>query len=188
MIRVIFLSVLFATWCEARIGDTLEECEARYGEPIEVKEVNERYRGALSGRHLFEFDGLNISAQFDKDGRCVYVTYSNRVEEPRAGLRKLSREQCERLLKLNGAGQQWTPREGKSDVRDGEHVKQTTIVEAWERKDGQVLAWYKEMKAAKKKGRPMIRYSMSVFGCRTADFDALLQELNRKAVPKPGAD
>ena len=102
------------TWGEGRIGETLEECMARYGEPVRIEEPFERYRGSLSGFHEFKSGDLKVLCQFDAAGRCLYLTYYKVAVQPQQGVQKLSPEESNDLFEQNGAGQKWLEREGKN--------------------------------------------------------------------------
>lgn len=74
-----------------RIGETLEQCTARYGDPV-MERVNS------AG---FEKNGIRILVDFREDGRAASILYMQ------AG--GFSEQEVERLLKLNGGGQRWIP-------------------------------------------------------------------------------
>lgn len=77
--RSVLLAVLFGAFLAqtsfARLGATLDECELRYGKPVEILKPD----GVLSQGHVF---------MFDSDGYRVWVTLRNKWVDS-IGYRKL---------------------------------------------------------------------------------------------------
>ena len=89
----LFLLLLAAPLASARLGETPEQCIARYGEPsIVVDDGNTAYH---------KKNGLAITVDF-RDGKAVEIDYS--VD---GILGKLTQEQINALLDLIGEGQKW---------------------------------------------------------------------------------
>jgi len=77
----------------ARIGETLEQCVERYGEPVRHDE---------GGIYVFFKGGMSIRCFFHKD-KCWSISFL------RADLRDLSRDEISTLLERNGGDQKWVP-------------------------------------------------------------------------------
>lgn len=87
---------------DAKIGETKEECKARYQEAGR----------SLRFDNLFSKGGLNTDCSFDLEGKCVVVSYRilfvGSVAEAALGARpRFTAEQVQKLMKLNCGGSEW---------------------------------------------------------------------------------
>lgn len=93
---IFFLTSLAGATLQARLGETLAQCEARYGEPSK----------GLDGNSInFRKDGMVITVEHWA-GKCVEITYCR--EEP------LPLAEIERLLEVNAV-----------PTADGKWIKQS---------------------------------------------------------------
>lgn len=94
---IFFLTSLAGATLQARVGETIAQCEARYGEPSK----------ALDGNTInFLKDGMVITVEHWA-GKCVQITYCR--EEP------LPIDEIELILEVNAvttADGKWTKRSG----------------------------------------------------------------------------
>jgi hypothetical protein len=90
------LAVMLPTWSWARLGETPEQCEARYGAPIEV--TNTRMPYASVTIITYGKDDVFIMAVFHR-GNAQHISF--RKQTP------LSQAELNALLKANGEGRPW---------------------------------------------------------------------------------
>ncbi len=96
---ILLLILLLPALAQARLGETHEQCVARYGSPTE--EIPDFAIGSMKVLgSIFQKDGLEIFAIF-VDGRAIQVAYSRR---PAADL---PAAQIQTLLTDNAAGETW---------------------------------------------------------------------------------
>jgi hypothetical protein len=103
MKALLLLSVLISLSSPAlaRIGETPEQCEARYGKPVKTLEKGLR-RGAV-----YEKAGLQIQCEFH-DNKCEYI-YFKHLENNADGSKKFFAEsELEILRDANSGGKEWT--------------------------------------------------------------------------------
>jgi hypothetical protein len=105
VVAAAIVRLLVPPMAAARLGETIGECDARYGKPTQVE------AGAVladSVERTYFKDGFTIKALF-VDGRAVTISYLH----PSA----FTDEQVTKLLKNNAHGQEWdeTPN-GSSNV------------------------------------------------------------------------
>lgn len=93
--------LLLPTLAPARLGETYEQCVARYGKPTE--EVPALTVGSLKaqGAIFHTKDNLEVFAIFH-DGQAIQIAYSR---QPAADL---PAEQIQTLLADNSVGEKWT--------------------------------------------------------------------------------
>lgn len=91
--------IWFATPLQARLGETLAECSARYGEPLE----------ANSTPLVWTKAGMRISAWFTQDGQCEKISYQ-KITEPKS----FTSTEIEVLMDANRNNRTWKP--SKSDA------------------------------------------------------------------------
>jgi carbohydrate-selective porin OprB len=84
----------------ARLGETVAQCEARYG-PDLYDNPNEGW---------YEKNGINVHADF-RDGAAVKIVYWKKSEEL-FSRPKLSDLQVAEILKANSGGQEWMEVDG----------------------------------------------------------------------------
>ena len=83
---------------QARLGETVEQCEARYGKAVR--------RDAMAHRLTFEKNGILIRAWFFA-GKCQEIRFSNIQESPTIAREPLSQDEIEILLKASSGGRKW---------------------------------------------------------------------------------
>ena len=90
--KTISLTFLIFLWlgagAQARIGETLEECIKRYGEPVQREETKTL---------IFQKSGISINCGF-REGRCVQITYQKIDTKAR-----LNNREVEILRAANGS-------------------------------------------------------------------------------------
>ncbi len=86
----------------ARLGESLEECKARYGEPYEVLQE--------SSTACFNKAGLTVIIQFDK-GRAAGIVFHKKKEAGETVIAPLSDTELVALLASNSGGATWVERE-----------------------------------------------------------------------------
>ena len=111
-VRIPAILLVFSTSIFARIGETLDQCAARYGK-AKVTET---------GSYEFLKGDFDVEATFDK-GICVEITYSLENDKP------IPLPKIQECLTENSGAVEWT----LADVEDG-----TT----WETTDGKLRAIY----------------------------------------------
>lgn len=102
MKRIGMLSLMLSLVAHAKIGETKEQCKARYQDPIRVNRFD----------NMFAKKGLNTDCTFDDDGRCVRVSYQiifNGAIPAQKGVKipKFTDAQVMKLLALNSGGSEW---------------------------------------------------------------------------------
>ncbi len=102
------LFITLTTPALARIGETREQCDARYGKPVEVRD----------GLHatIYNKAGLIIACVFHED-KCEYIEYA--TDKEAAGGRPLTVSDTEKkvLMEANSNGSVWT--NTRDDVETG---------------------------------------------------------------------
>lgn len=97
MKTIVLALLLLTSAVHARLGETPQECQVRYGVPIRVD--------AAQKALFFSKAGLQIMAQF-RDGRCVSLTFAK--PEGDLGVReKLSEAERETLMEANVGARKW---------------------------------------------------------------------------------
>lgn len=115
-----FLFLMLAispTW--ARLGETAEECDARYGKPTTVEKESDGIpnRTYQYGDFLVKvafIDGKSVCEEFKKTGKNL-----------------LTMEEAQRLLEVNKQGSDWVLKDDLDDATP----------ESWMRVDGDAKAW-----------------------------------------------
>jgi hypothetical protein len=88
---ITILTVLaLSTLAHARIGETVAQCDARYGELV-------RFPDANGDRH-YNKNGFAVFASFSKDGKCAAIFYCKLNDE------KISALELKALMRANGKG------------------------------------------------------------------------------------
>jgi hypothetical protein len=115
----------------ARLGETPEQCEERYGSPSITKKEPE---GFLPGVTLavYQKAGLAISVIFYK-GTAGFVFFEKSEKNALGNAKELSLPEIEALLKANGGGKKW--RVALPTIRG-------PLGNAWELDDGSATAEY----------------------------------------------
>jgi hypothetical protein len=126
-------AVLECSTATARIGETLEECEARYGEVTPTTPAPEHFpEGCVM--HGFEKAGMTVAVTIH-DSKVVQIMFW-KIEKDAAGKpQPLDAIEIKTLLDANGGGQEWEEAPANEIPPD---------TEAWYTKldDGVVLATY----------------------------------------------
>jgi hypothetical protein len=117
-----FLSIAFLLLCnsyaQARIGETLEECRARYGKEASDKDV----------AYIFIKDEFKLRVYFE-EGKCVKVSYEKVDPKSEWNFKPLTNEEVDSFLKDNSGGKEW--------VKISDDPMKT-----WKLKDDSVRAFY----------------------------------------------
>lgn len=111
----------FASTAVARIGETLEQCQVRYGKGIPA-----------DGRFLFRKAGFYIIIEF-YDGKADMIAF-RKVEKNILGISApISDNEIQNLLKQNGGGQTW------------KKAEEVMFDSGWRTEDEKLLAAYSMM-------------------------------------------
>lgn len=97
--QLLTLIVLTAMTSLARIGETLDECKARYGDP-----VNASGDGTDA---MFNKNGIIVAVEFT-DNKADFVMYAKEKTNVVGIGEKFSNAEVETLLKSNGGDRQWS--------------------------------------------------------------------------------
>ncbi len=89
----------------ARLGETPEQCEERYGTPNKTKKEP---AGSLPGTTLARYQkaGLEITVLFYV-GKAAFIVFQKPEENAYGNANELSLPEIEVLLKANGGGKKW---------------------------------------------------------------------------------
>lgn len=109
----------------ARIGESEDQCDTRYGKPSFGKELNVR---------LYTKAGLELGVIF-RGGKAGILFVNHSEKDILNTPKELSETEIETLLKANSGGVEWK----KSNV--GGFMKKS-----WETEDGKILAAYDPLK------------------------------------------
>lgn len=107
------LGLMLMSLAEAKIGETKDECKARYQEVGRLQRFD----------NLFTKGGMNTDCTFDSEGKCAVVSYRilflGSVAEASLGARpRFTAEQTQKLLKLNCGGSEWEKIKGEPGGSD----------------------------------------------------------------------
>jgi hypothetical protein len=94
----------------AVLDTTVEECNRRYGEPVEAPYTFED-RGQQRTRYTYHWAGILVRAVFggtnDTDIRCVGLDYERIPSERGTGENKMIAAEIDHILALNANGSLW---------------------------------------------------------------------------------
>jgi len=123
----ILLLLLFSTpSVYGRIGETPQQCKARYGDPVHL-DAKTKNAGFIKA-------GFNISATFKGDGGVCSIIYIEKSKKDILGTsEEISDIELKTFLKANGGGSEWRETEGAW----------TAIT--WITKDGLITAQYDKL-------------------------------------------
>ncbi len=109
MKALLLLSVLIslASSALARIGETREQCEARYGKPLKIEEEDQAFR--------YRKAGFNVTCIF-RAGACVHIGFSH-VADAENEVAPITEPEITTLLNANAGGKPWAKDE-KSSKRE----------------------------------------------------------------------
>ena len=121
----LFISILFivSSAAYARIGETLQQCIERYGQPIKT---------TPEGMILFSKSGLYVFVHFFEE-KADAIAFRKVEEDALQTPAEISQNEIDLLLSSNGQGHEWKKREVIS--MDSE----------WETDDGKIIATYGTM-------------------------------------------
>lgn len=85
----ITLLLALSTFASARIGETEAQCEARYGESVDV---------GKSGARYYSKNGIFLSVKFNSRGKAYRLIYSNAPSDD------MSVSHAQILVEANGSG------------------------------------------------------------------------------------
>jgi hypothetical protein len=121
-VMAMLVLLAFATTATARIGETLAQCQTRYGKEIRTTD----------GLSIFIKAGFYIMVQF-YEGKVDSILF-RKVEQNILGIPvEISPNEVQNLLKQNGGGQVW------------KETNEIIIGSSWATEDGNVLAGYRAM-------------------------------------------
>lgn len=143
------------------IGNTEDECRAKYGNPVSDKV---QVPGAQKGV-VFEKGGMRITVGFF-DGKAESMTYQKIKELTQLLQPQLTEAEFAPLLEVNGGGQQWEKKSGLGGLS------------YWARADGKVSGRYNQFQHE-------FNICTTAFGERAAKENAArikkqAEELNKK--------
>ena len=94
----------------AVLDTTVDECNRRYGEPVEAPYAFE-YHGQHRTRYIYHWRGILVIAVFvgtrDTDLRCASVYYERLPSVSSIGENKMTAAEIENILTLNDGGSPW---------------------------------------------------------------------------------
>lgn len=116
----------------ARIGETPEQCQARYGEPVKADKDNEDRQ--------FLKDDILITVKFYK-GQADYIFFESKKMVSPAQLKGLSDSEVQGLLDANGGARSWirSKPDHSPDYKPGKNILNYGPAKWWT-KDGMLLA------------------------------------------------
>jgi hypothetical protein len=98
--KTLILTILAGLVClaSARLGETPEQCIARYGELIRVEKDR--------NLHCYRKNGINIEIRF-KDGKAGSIDFFKEASAPNGGTAPLSVLETAALMTANDGGSKW---------------------------------------------------------------------------------
>jgi len=94
----------------AVLDTTVEECNRRYGDPVEDP-YDFEYRGQHRTRYIYHWRGILVIAVFvgtnDTDIRCAGLDYERIPSVRSTGVNKMTAAEIENILALNANGSPW---------------------------------------------------------------------------------
>lgn len=97
---VAILAIAFSEHAEARLGWTMQQCEAKYGPAKIIVQTGHAFKDS-SVEASFDFEGWNIRiAWFPGTDKAQYIKYTSTSP-------KMTREQLDAILTSNADGQEW---------------------------------------------------------------------------------
>jgi hypothetical protein len=102
------LSCALALPCHARLGETAEECEARYGAPTMTKDAPKTIDAPGATTSAYEKAGLRIIATIYQ-GKVGSIFFEKIKENALGKSVEFSNAEVSALLEANGGGNEWTP-------------------------------------------------------------------------------
>jgi len=121
-LAILTLSVILTTPAFARLGDTPEQCNQRYG----AKYTEKGGEGFWTAERIYEINGIRLTLRFlpapDGTTKAAYIDY-----KPVRG--KMSEVQIQTLLET--VAKEWTP---LTELRDEKKIETKTALEAGKNK------------------------------------------------------
>jgi len=111
LLSFILLSLLFSPLANARVGETKEQCEKRYGKAL----------GNEGEMYFYQKAGLDISVEFNK-GVADFIYYLKSQKDKIGQPEKLSDNEVQLLIESNKASGEW------------EKVKSLSLYTLWHNK------------------------------------------------------
>lgn len=98
---LLLLAVALPSIAAARIGETVEQCAKRYGEPAEVT------KGKLTAMHTYDCGPVIVTCSFFR-GTCTAITYTPILKDRIEGkLGAFTAKQAQDLMRANGGSTKW---------------------------------------------------------------------------------
>jgi hypothetical protein len=143
LIVLIVVLLAFASQVEARLGETMEQCEKRYGKPTSSEEF-----GGIQGL-AFKKNDFTIRV-FIINGKCGMISYEKEGELIN---KPLSKEEIEKFLSSNSQDFEWEVKDtmGEAYSTSDELLMQDLMRDAmkcirWRRRDG-AIAFYNKLES-----------------------------------------
>jgi hypothetical protein len=154
----LLLAVVLPQVAASKVGETLEQSMARYGEeqPLERTDTALFKKSRL---HAFSSDGLRVVVEI-LGGKVVATTFSCEKSHAAKRAPSMQRELIEKLVKVNGDGVGWR------------RIAGSTTVSHWARRDGKMSAVYDPL------DYHLVLYSTEV-------DDSVVEDSIAKPVPTP---
>ena len=115
----LLLLVAFTSSAFARLGETLQQCEQRYGKPAQSDATS----------LTFQKSGFFLIVYFF-EGKCDKITY-RKVEQNALGKGvEISDNELSQLMQLNAGGRQW------------KKINLISMDKVWQTEDGEIFAKY----------------------------------------------
>ena len=100
LLRVTVLSVLCASQAHARLGWTMQQCEAKYGPAKVIVKTGHEFKNS-SVEAVFNYQDWRIRvAWFPGSNQAQFIKYSAKAS-------KMTKEQLDAILASNSDGQKW---------------------------------------------------------------------------------
>lgn len=117
---LILASLMLACPALGRIGETVDQCSARYGNPIRIDPA--------TGFHSYQRGGMDIICKFT-EGKCALIVFTHSQRDALGHGTALTADEIDALLVANSAGKAWNKR-------------LTAPGQSWSLSDGSALAQY----------------------------------------------
>ena len=123
-ILILVVSIVSIAASQARLGETKEQCTARYGPAIKVNRETDSL--------FFRKNGLTVMASF-YEGKCHSIAYIKVETDALGQTAEFSDVEKTALMEANSAGKAWSKR------------KAISLNSEWESDGGAVLAVYETL-------------------------------------------
>lgn len=139
---------VFALYGSARMGETREQCEKRYGAGTVVTNWSDGIGAETWAEVMYRKGDFVLKVHFYK-GKAILVGYLKVTED---GKTELSKTEIETLLKANSEGKKWNEVDfvkaamvATNGLARTEIYKKAIGTMQWERSDGHAVAIYQRL-------------------------------------------